>query len=303
MDIRHLMYFSAVAKQGSFTKASEVLHVSQPTLSKMVRLLEEELGVTLFDRSNKQIKLTDAGMTIFRSAQQIIQSMDNMSAELNDLVNLKKGTLNVGLPPMIGGRFFPSIVERFHNKYPKIRLNLTEQGGKRIEADVDSGELDVGIVILPVEGEASFVLEPFTEDRLSVVIHPSHPLADRKEISLKELANEPFILFREDFTLHHLIKEACRKCGFDPAVVFESTQWDFMTEMVSSKFGITLLPERVCRSLDPVRFRTVQLVNPVIPWRISMIWSKDKYVSLAAREWIRFVREEKTRIESAGRIF
>jgi DNA-binding transcriptional LysR family regulator len=293
MDIRQLTYFIAVAQHRSFTKAAQSLHITQPSLSKMVRVLEEELGVTLFDRSSRQIELTDAGQIILRSAQQIVKSMDDMAAELGDVVHLKKGTLRLGLPPMIGGHFFPSIIERFHHKYPQIQLQIVEQGGKRIEPDVGSGDLDIGMVILPLIDESKFEILPLTEDDLMLVVSPDHRLASRERVRLHELENEAFIMFREEFTLHHLIADACKRVGFDPRVLFESSQWDFMTEMVAAKFGITLLPEAVCRSLDPLRYRCISLTQPVIPWKLAMIWRKDKYLSFAAREWIRLMRKEK----------
>lgn len=289
MDIRQLTYFIEVARHGSFTKAARHLHITQPTLSKMVRQLEEELGVALFDRSSKQIELTDAGETILRSSQQIVKSLDNMTAELDDVVQLKKGTLRLGIPPMIGVHFFPSIIERFHSKYPQIRLQLVEQGGKLIEAGVDGGELDVGLVILPMADEEKFHLLPCIEEPLQLVVYPGHPAASRESIALRELEHEPFIMFKDEFTLHHLIKEQCRQAGFEPGVVFESSQWDFMVELVASKFGVTLLPGGVCRMLDPARFRTVPLRQPAILWRLYMIWKKDKYLSFAAREWISFM--------------
>lgn len=292
MDFRHLKYFTAVAQQGSFTKAAEVLHVSQPTLSKMVRLLEEELDCVLFDRSAKSIKLTDAGQTILRSSLLILKSMDNMTDELNDLMMLQKGTLRLGIPPMVGGHFFSSIIERFHSLYPNIQMKLVEQGGKRIEADIESGELDAGLVILPVEAEDSFHYQAVMNDKLMLVTDSSHRLAGRERVELKELEHESLILFREEFRVHHLIKDACRDEGFEPEVVFESSQWDFMTEMVSAKLGITLLPKRVCLSLDRKRFSIIQLERPVIPWRLSMIWSKHNYISFAAREWISFVQTD-----------
>jgi DNA-binding transcriptional LysR family regulator len=126
---------------------------------------------------------------------------------------------------------------------------------------------------------------------LVVVVHPGHRLAGWKEVELKELSAEPFILFRDDFTLHHLIVEACRGAGFNPKVVFESSQWDFMTELVAARLGITLLPEEICRPLDPERFRVLQLIEPSVSWRLSMIWSKTNYLSYAAREWIRLIGE------------
>ena len=110
MDIRQLTYFVEVAKHQSFTKAALALHVTQPTLSKMVKNLEEEMEVVLFDRSARQIGLTDAGEVVYEQAQKIIYSLDDLSASLYDVMNLKKGRIKIGLPPVISTLFFPTII-------------------------------------------------------------------------------------------------------------------------------------------------------------------------------------------------
>jgi DNA-binding transcriptional LysR family regulator len=292
MDLRQLTYFVAVAKANSYTKAAERLHVTQPTLSKMVRLLEAELGVTLFERGgSKQIRLTDAGAILLRSAQGILTSMDRMTAELDDLLELRRGRLLLGLPPMIGGRYFPPILERYRAEYPNIDIKLIEQGGKRIESGVLSGDLDVGIVILPVENEEAFTIVPFFEDRLRVVLHARHPLAHRSSIRLRELSDEPFILFDEQFTLHHLILDACADEGFTPNVALETSQWDFMIGMAAARFGVALLPQNVCDRIDDPAVRTIPLASPGPTWRLAMIRGKDRYLSYAARAWIEMLKD------------
>lgn len=292
MDLKHLNYFVAVAEAGSFTQAARKLHVTQPSLSKMVRLLEEDLGVQLIDRSSKQIELTDAGMTILRSAKHIIQSFERMSSDLEEVVKLKKGTLRLGIPPMVGGYFLPSIIEKFLTHYPEIRLHVIEQGGKSLEHDIIQGELDFGMVILPVKDIERYHILPCINEDLRLVVHSEHRLASQHTIRMSELEQEPFIMFRKDFTIHHLIREQCEAAGFELRIVFESSQWDFMTEMVAAKYGITLLPERICQQLDPKRFASISIVQPSIPWQLSMIWRKDKYLSFASREWIRFMESE-----------
>ena len=107
MDIRHLEYFLEVARNQSFTKAAEKLYITQPTISKTIRNMEDEWGVTLFYRQGKRIELTDAGQIMYQQAQQMVESFQRVSAELEDLMNLKRGHLRIGLPPMVGSSFFP----------------------------------------------------------------------------------------------------------------------------------------------------------------------------------------------------
>ncbi|MFD1179247.1 cidABC operon transcriptional activator CidR [Paenibacillus puldeungensis] len=291
MDIRQMQYLIEVARLKSFTKAAEALYITQPTISKTIKGIEEELGVVLFDRFGKKIELTDAGQIIVGQAQQIVTSFQNLTAELDDLRNLKKGHIRIGLPPMVGSSFFPKVIGQFHHRYPEITIQLIEDGAKKVESDVASGALEVGVVVLPTvqEGLSSF---PFVEEKLNLVVHPTHPLAERKAAELWELAQDQFVLFREDFTLHDRIINECGKAGFQPHVIYESSQWDLISEMVAVGLGITLLPETICREIDDERVRIIPLVKPIIPWKLGIVWRDDRYLSFATREWIRFAQHE-----------
>lgn len=289
MDIRHLQYFLEVANTKSFTKAAERLYVTQPTISKMIKNLETELGVTLFDRSGKRVVLTEAGQIILNQAQNIFKSFQNMAGALEDLMNLKTGHIRIGMPPMVGARFFPTIIGRFRELYPGITIQLVENGAKKIEEDVGNGALDIGVVLLPINDNL-FSSYPFVKENLRLVIHPAHPMADRQEVSLIELKDESLILFREDFSLHDRIIQACLSLGFEPHIVSESSQWDFISEMVAAKLGVALLPESICQELDKARVKIIDLTRPSIPWNLAVIWRKGHYLSFAAREWLRLTR-------------
>ncbi|MCZ8511028.1 LysR family transcriptional regulator [Paenibacillus filicis] len=289
MDIRHLQYVRQVVKCGSFTKAADKLHITQPTISKMIGNLEDELGVEVFVRSGKRLELTDAGQVIYERAQHILQSFDSLTSELNDLTKLKKGRIRIGLPPMVGAHFFPTVMSSFRNDYPGIMLELVEDGSKKVESFVADGSLDMGVALLPTQ-EASFDSFTIVKEKLMLVVHPSHRLADRQQVGLPELAEEPLITFREDFALHDRIQEACLQAGFEPRVVYESSQWDFISEMVAANLGLAMLPQPICARLDCRKVATVPLDTPVIPWQLAMIWRKEGYLSFAAREWIRYTR-------------
>ncbi|MDR0267088.1 cidABC operon transcriptional activator CidR [Paenibacillus sp.] len=297
MDIRHLQYFMEVARLQSFTKAAESLYITQPTISKTIRNIEDELGVTLFDRSNKKIELTDAGQIIYEQAQPIVKSFHSLSAELGDLKNLQKGHIRLGLPPMVGASFFPQVIGQFHKKYPQVTMQVFEDGAKKVEKDVESGLLDIGVAVLPTE-EDLFHYFSFVREKLMLLVHPSHHLSGHDAVPLAELADESFVLFREDFALHDRIITECVRVGFQPRIVYESSQWDLISGMVAAGLGIALLPETICRELDQERIRILPLINPSIPWQLGMIWRKDRYLSFAAREWISFAKnilmEEKT---------
>lgn len=290
MDIRQLKYFLEVAKQKSFTKAAETLHISQPTISKMIKSLEDEFNVILFDRSARHIVLTDAGLAVFIEAQKIVDSFNNISSNLYEVMNIKKGEVRIGLPPMVGVRFFPQIISEFKKKYPQISINMVEYGAKKIVASIEDGELDLGVGLLPLDEK--FIVFPFAREELRILVYPEHFLADRKIVKLNELQKEKFIFLREDFALHETIINECIKVGYEPNVVYKSSQWDFISEMVASGLGVALLPESICNRLDKTRIKSIKLVSPTIYWHLGIIWLKDRYLSFAAREWLNFAREK-----------
>lgn len=289
MDIKHLQYFIEVAKVNSFSKAAENLFITQPTISKMVKNLENELGVTLFDRSRKKLCLTDVGTVILEQAELIDIAFRNLEIALENLVELKKGHIRIGLPPIFDAKLFPKLMSLFHEKYPEITFQLVEDGSKKIEESVENCQLDIGVIVLPTN-DSIFHSFPFLKEDLKLVIHHSHPLAEQNEIQLADLRHESFILFNKDFVLNDRIISACIGVGFEPHIISESSQWSFIEEMVASKLGVSLLPESICKQLGN-QVKTVRIIEPSIHWHLAIIWAKNHYLSYAAKEWLRFTKE------------
>ncbi|WP_026771669.1 LysR family transcriptional regulator [Sediminibacillus sp. JSM 1682029] len=292
MDIRHLKYFIEVCQYNSFTRAADHLYVTQPTISKMIKNLEAELGVELFDRSKKQLELTDAGRIILEQAHTIDKAFDNLQTELDDLLGLQKGHIRIGLPPIMDADKFIRILGDFHQLYPQITFQLIENGTKKIEEDIYHDELDVGITVLPTM-EDEFHYFSFMKEELRVVVPESHSLASRKQVKLEELKEQQFILFNKDFALNDQISEACRNAGFIPRVVAESSQWDFIGKMIATDLGICILPYSVSQLLKE-KVRTIKIVKPTIEWDLAVIWRKNHYLSYATREWLEYTQERLT---------
>ncbi|MGG0411665.1 cidABC operon transcriptional activator CidR [Peribacillus simplex] len=288
MDIKHLQYFIEVTNFNSFTRAADHLFITQPTISKMIKNLETELGVELFDRSRKQLILTDAGRVVLEQAKLIDKAFHNLETEMDNLLGLKKGHIRIGLPPIIDASFFPRILSRFHEDYPNITFQLVEDGSKKIEESVQNDLIDIGVIVLPTN-TALFHHFAFLEEDINLIVHPSHPHAFGEEIDLSDLENESFILFNKDYVLRDLIISSCNEAGFSPHIVTESSRWDFIEEMVYCKLGVALLPKSLCR--HDKRVKTIKVKNPSISWNLGFIWSKDHYLSCAAKEWLKYMRE------------
>ncbi|HQR30978.1 MAG TPA: LysR substrate-binding domain-containing protein, partial [Anaeromyxobacteraceae bacterium] len=285
MDVHALRVFAEVVRSQGFTAAGRTLHLTQPAISKIVKGLEDELGTPLLRREHRRLRLTDAGQVVLARTQGILAAMRVMEEEVDELSQVRRGRLRIGTPPIVGVAFLPRLLAEYHALHPGVALELREEGSHQIEELVRSHELDVGAVVLPTD-EQAFGTLPFVRDQLRVVLHPRHPLARRRTIALAELAQAPFVLYRPEFALHGHILEACRRQGFEPNVVSQSSHWDFIVAMVAADIGVAMLPVTICRLLDRRQVHTVKLVEPAIPWDVALVWRRDDHHSPATRAWL-----------------
>ncbi|MFB4159351.1 LysR substrate-binding domain-containing protein [Geomicrobium sp. JSM 1781026] len=289
MRMKQLRYFIEVYQQMSFSRASGELGISQPALSKVIAQLEDELHVQLFDRSSRQLRVTHEGETMYTYAQKVMREAEDMKRAAEDIRLHRKGRFTFGLPPVIGSSFFPHIISTFKDAYPDADLRIVEEGAKDMERSLLEGSIDVGVGILPIN-EAAFDVVPLVERKLLLVVSESHPLAEREHVPLTALRDENFLLFMRGFSLYDRVREACIDAGFEPKIVNESTQWDFLLKLARENMGITFLPETVLADAATSGIKTIDVHHPSIHWNLALIRRKNSYQSPAAEEWIRWVR-------------
>lgn len=291
MDLNQLETFISVSNHLSFTKASEELFITQSSVSKIIKSLEEELGAQLFYRT-PEIRLTDVGKELYKHSVDIISLIDNIPSELENLTNLKRGKIRIGIPPIIGSSFFPAIIGRFKEKYPGIEITLVEVGSKIIEEELNSGNLDVGIICSYPEQRQSFEISKLLQSELLVGIHKDNPLAAKDELSFGDLANENFVLFNKDFSLYDSIIDSCNRHGYMPKIICNSSQKDFIIEMIAARMGVTCLPQITCENVNNPEIRFIPMKDPKIYLNLMMVWKKDRYLPYACKEWIKFTANE-----------
>ncbi|KAA9012231.1 LysR family transcriptional regulator [Niallia endozanthoxylica] len=289
MDIQHLKYFVEVGKQKNFTKASQILHVSQPSISKMVKNLEDELKVKLLDRSEREIELTDAGVIVYEQALKVLQSVEDIYSYVDELVDVKRGNINMGLMPTIGVLLFPTILAGFKKQYPQIDISMTEGSAKQLEHRVKQGSIDLAITVRPVNSEL-FESIPLLSEELVVIVDSEHRLAGKESLCLSELKDESFILLTEDYVLHDVVEQACRESGFEPHVAYQSSLWDIIGEMVAAQLGISLIPRSMVSRFNNRKLQAISISEPQVAWDVVLIYRKNKYLSYAARELIEYIQ-------------
>ncbi|WP_454725901.1 MULTISPECIES: LysR substrate-binding domain-containing protein [Cupriavidus] len=283
MDIRALRYFVEVVRQGGFTRAAETLHVTQPTISKMVKSLEEELGGPLLLREGRTVQLTDAGEVVFARGQAVLAEVARLRQEVAEVDGMARGELMVGIPPM-AGRYMAQVIGTYRRLYPGVTLRLREQGGRALEEGVAAGELDVGVTVLPaaVPGLATLAI---TRHALVAVFPAGGAPRKAGAVTLAELAGQPFVMYEDDFVLYRRLLDACEAAGFTPRIAGQSRQWDFIGELVAAGVGVAILPAPVAGQLDPARVATRPLAAPGLVWELGLVW-REGYLSRAARAWL-----------------
>ncbi|MCD8821955.1 LysR family transcriptional regulator [Staphylococcus gallinarum] len=288
MDIKQMKYFVEVVNQDGMTNASKSLYIAQPTISKAIKDLEKELNMPLFDRSKRQLVLTDAGKIFFQKCKEILTLYNDLPKEINSLLGLETGHISIGLSAVMNMNQFIHILGQFHQQYPNVTYNLVENGGKMIETQLINDEIDIGITTLPVD-KTIFHSIPLYQEDLRLVLNKEHELAGYDEIEMHMLKDEDFILFNEDFYLNDKIIEAAKNAGFIPNTISKISQWNFIENLLSAHLGVSILPENIVNMLDN-NFKNIKIVDQSMRWELGVIWKKDKYLSHATRQWIDFMK-------------
>jgi LysR family transcriptional regulator, hydrogen peroxide-inducible genes activator len=253
MELHQLRYFCAVAETGSFSRAAEQSHVSQPSLSQQVMKLEGELGARLFDRLGRSVRLTDVGKTFLPRARSVLRELE---AARGDVVERKVsigGPVTVGVIPTVAPYFLPPQLTSFSRKFPQAELTIVEEITPILLDRLRAGAIDVAILALPIRGH-EFETAPLLTERLFAALPRSHKFAKRRSLFLKDLRSDPFLLLRDGHCFRDTAVAACDRARLHPQIVFESGQFSSLLSMVGAGMGVSIVPEMAIERNSPCRY-------------------------------------------------
>jgi DNA-binding transcriptional LysR family regulator len=275
MEFRRLRYFVAVAEEGNFSRAAERLHVAQPALSSQIKLLEREVGVRLFDRSNRGVRPTDAGRLLLGEAQRILAQTEEAVRMARRVGHGEVGRLTIGFVPSAFNEVLPPLLRRFRDAFPDVELLLREMNPDQLVEGLREERIDAAFLYLPVEDENLGSLAVSSED-LVVAVPERHPLAGEPKIDVRALADEPFVLPARYGTpgLRGRVMEACRQAGFVPRAA-QREEWLMQTTivgLVASEVGIAFVPSSLQHSLrrDGVVYKEFRGPSPTV--ELGVVW-------------------------------
>ncbi|MGF6824099.1 DNA-binding transcriptional LysR family regulator [Microbacterium sp. ZKA21] len=283
MNLEQLRGFVAIAEIGHFTRAAETLHVAQPSLSRQIATLENEMGGVLFHRARGNITLTAAGETLLPRARRILADADAIRVEMGELAGLQRGRVRLGATPTLCVSLVAEAMSAFHRAHPGIGLQLTEAGSRLLIERLTAGELDMALITssegMPT-GEPTLVRTPLlTEELVVVSAVTTTPIAD-SALDLEQLATLPLIAFSDSYDLRATTDAAFGGAGLEPTTVIEGAEMDAVLRFVERGLGVAVVPATV--ALDRPSLRSVRLVDPQLTRTISIAHRSDVNPTRAA---------------------
>jgi len=288
--LKQLEAFVAIARTGSFSAAARVVHVSQPALTSVIKNLEQQLGVELFERTTRGVTLTTAGRELLPTVDRLLTELNETLASLLSGTAPRGGTVTVACIPSAGSLFLPPLIASFTQAHPSVRVNLRDAmtENREIVRMVRSGDIDCGVASpMPDAGELQF--RHLYDDELVAVLPLQHAHARQKAITWKELASLPLVGMASNSYLRLLIDQTFAAIGISKRPATEVSLVTTAVGMARAGIGAAVLPLRAARACDLADVRTVSLVGPTVRRPIGFLYRSVSELSPAAKAFVQYV--------------
>jgi len=296
MELRHIRYFIKAAQMLHFTHAAESLYVSQPTLSTHIHQLEEEVGLPLFDRSQRNVRLTEAGQVFLERAQQALINLDEAKERIEDLKLLAAGTLRLAALLTFGQELLPLWISTFNAKFPNIRILVSTGTSDFIEEQVLSGEADLGLSFVPSASE-NVNSESLIDEEIFLVISKNHLLASRKEIDLNELSALPLALVSKQWTARRIVDSVLTEHEIAANVAIEIDDLQALLHIISEGNVAGLLAKFVVASFPNLSL--IPIANKPLNVSYGALWHRQGHLSPPATAFLEQIRDKYAKPDSS----
>ncbi len=288
MELAQLRHFVTIAETLSFTKAAELAHISQPALSYQMKRLEEELAVKLFSRRGRSIALTAEGEIFLPMSQSLLSRANEAVRMVRDHSGVETGEVNLGLLPSVANYLAPEILASFHQVFPRVRVNIIENGDLILQQLVSAGTAEFAIV-----GEAgsfhTLDAVPLGSENLLAITSPSHRLANESVIELTQLRNEEFVLPAPYHRFRDQIVEACRRAGFEPKLAYSAGSLGTLKGLVRAGLAVSIVPTMALRGMGRNALAVLRLKQRLTR-ELYLVRSNDRDLSSAAQVLLTHMR-------------
>jgi DNA-binding transcriptional LysR family regulator len=276
MELLQLNYFRTVARLEHMTKAAEELRIAQPALSKTIARLEEDLGVPLFDRQGRQIRLNAFGKAFLKKTEMALTLLDEGRKELADLAGSERGIIYLATSTL---NRLSEPLGAFISLYPEVNFRITQSSMEEMAHLIESGEIDFCFTAIPIDRPGIHEL-PVLHEEVFLAVPPAHRFAERRSIRLSEVGNEPFVGYKEGYPFRTMNDEFCKAAGITANVVCEVDEPAAIGNLVRAGLGVAFVG--VCGSDPKSPLPVLHIEEPVCQRTFSLAWHDKRYLSKAA---------------------
>lgn len=295
MDMRLFEYVLEIYRTKSFTKAANQLHIAQPSLSKQVAKLEQELGVSLFSRKpGSPVQATPDGIVFVKKAEKILQMRHDLKREMLERKEGIRGELKIGSTAITGGLILPPLLKAYKQQYPNVKVELIEESTETLIDLTARGVVDVSILSLPIEDSRLHTKTMLTEPLYLVLPQNLSVKEKQPPLSIQDFAHCPFILLKQGYGFRRTVLELCARDGFEPQIAYETSSIETAQSLVGHGLGITIVPEMVIQQSACQSFLVYFPLRSNPTRTLVFTYQKDRYVSMNARAFINIYEKNKT---------
>ena len=288
MEIRVLRYFLTVVREESITKAADVLHITQPTLSRQLSQMEEEVGVKLFNRGSRRITLTNEGILLRRRAEEILQLVDKTEKELIEQEEQVEGKISIGCGEIAAVQVLPNLIKTFREKYPQVTFDIFTATADLVKEQMDKGLLDIGLLLEPVDMEKYDFIRLEVKEKWVVLMRPDSPPAEKETVTAKDLSALPLILPRR-MNVQSELASWFGNYYDDLNIVFTSNLSTNSAIMVTGGLAYSLVIEGAVPFWDQSKV-TYRPLDPPLTATSVLAWKRGQPFSLAATKFIEHIK-------------
>ncbi|TLS35426.1 LysR family transcriptional regulator [Pseudalkalibacillus caeni] len=290
MELRQIQYFLEVAKREHVTEAAHELHVAQSAISRQIANLESELGVQLFVREGRNVRLTPVARIFMEHVQVAMAEIDKAKQEVYEFLNPETGTIRIGFPNSLAAKTLPTVISAFRNEHPSIGFQLRQGSVKDLTDAVVKGEIDLAFVSPVPTARTEIKGNILFTEKMMGLLPRSHELAEEPAIRLGQLKNDQFVIFRPGYSLRNLVVNACQQVGFKPRVAFEGEDVDTIKGLVSAGLGVSLLPEITLVDNIPPEAVKKEILEPNVTRSVGIIIPTNRELAPTEKKFFEFLK-------------
>jgi len=287
MNLKRLDYFCQLAKIGNFTRTAKQIGIAQPALTIAMQKLEQEIGLKLINRAEKNALLTADGKVFQQYAIALLDQSKQMTLALEELKEGMKGSISLGVSAMMGSYFFPELLSTFKKAYPQIKIHLIDQGTAALETLLINGKLDLALVRCDQENEQLRYTAKMEEEVVAAMAS-HHALALKESIHLNEFCQYPLVLFHEGYFLRESVSQYSKKHQIDLDIRMETNLIELQKTLVQNDVGITTCLARILVGEENIK---AVPFNPKMSFKLGLAWKKSHYLSKASQTFIHYFEE------------